>query len=476
MSKLYSTTRIPVKLSQMTAQQFKRFRREEDGVITVLACFMILMMLMISGIAVDLMRNEMERVKIQNTADRAVLAAADLDQESPPKEVVTNYFETSGLGSLITNDDINVSGGINYRTVSVTADATTPTNFMSMMGVDALPLISHAEAEEKIAKVEISMVLDISGSMKNDNKMTNLQNAAKVFVDTVIRPETKDLVSLSMVPYSEHVNAGPDLLSKFKVYVNNPYSHCIEFADSDFNSVRLDRGKWYDQVQHFQWNYNGSDNDRTDTVCPRYDYERILPTSQNATAIKAQIDKLKPRAGTSIFAGLKWGAGMLDPDFKHINTKLWEDGIVDGVFKDRPAPYDDADTLKTVILMTDGQHDNSFRIASRYYQSESHARHWHNYNLNWYLRNYVRYEYRSSFYYKKYWASKGDDLLENICNKAKDKKIVIWSIGFEVSDHGANVMRNCASSPSHFFRVEGVEISEAFKAIARTINQLRLTQ
>jgi hypothetical protein len=67
-------------------------------------------------------------------------------------------------------------------------------------------------------------------------------------------------------------------------------------------------------------------------------------------------------------------------------------------------------------------------------------------------------------------------MLSNICQAAKDEHIVIWSIGFEVTDHGANVMQDCASSPSHFFRVEGVEISEAFEAIARQINQLRLTQ
>ena len=37
-------------------------------------------------------------------------------------------------------------------------------------------------------------------------------------------------------------------------------------------------------------------------------------------------------------------------------------------------------------------------------------------------------------------------------------------------------MSNCASSPSHYFQVEGVEIKDAFEAIARQINQLRLTQ
>lgn len=67
-------------------------------------------------------------------------------------------------------------------------------------------------------------------------------------------------------------------------------------------------------------------------------------------------------------------------------------------------------------------------------------------------------------------------MLSNICTTAKDQGIVLWSVGFEVSDSSAGIMRSCASSPTHFFRVEGVEITEAFKAIASQINQLRLTQ
>ena len=73
-------------------------------------------------------------------------------------------------------------------------------------------------------------------------------------------------------------------------------------------------------------------------------------------------------------------------------------------------------------------------------------------------------------------SSSGDPSAARICTAAKDNGILIWSIGFEVTDHGAGVMENCASSPSHFFRVEGVEIADAFSTIAHTLNQLRLTQ
>jgi hypothetical protein len=36
-------------------------------------------------------------------------------------------------------------------------------------------------------------------------------------------------------------------------------------------------------------------------------------------------------------------------------------------------------------------------------------------------------------------------------------------------------MENCASSPALHFRVQNLNIDSAFQAIAKTINQLRLT-
>jgi hypothetical protein len=250
--------------------------------------------------------------------------------------------------------------------------------------------------------------------------------------------------------------------------------------DQEFDRTRLNDNRNYEHMQHFQWNYysnqsNNQLNTRYDTVCPRYSYERILPFSQDANQIKDQIGQFMPRAGTSIFLGMKWAVAMLDPDFQDLTTGLIGQGIVDPEFTGRPVAYSDEETLKTVILMTDGQNDRSYRIPNWYYNSESEIVHWKNYNLQYYMYYYVNPYYRSNFYQQKYTASHGDYLLDNICDAAKEKKIIIWSIGFEVTDHGADVMRNCASSPSHFFRVEGVEITEAFSSIARQINQLRLT-
>jgi Flp pilus assembly protein TadG len=466
-------------------QRCGRFARRDDGAITIFACFMIMIMFMVCGIGADLMRHEMERTRIQSVADRAVLAASDLDQLATPEEVVRDYFAKSGMSDFVSK--VTVNEGLNYRNVQVTAVTDLKTQFMERMGVPVLRVGALSKAEEKISKVEISMVLDISGSMESNNKMANLQSAAGVFLDTVLRPENRDLISVSVVPYSEHVNVGPLIASRLRVDNVHQFGgsapwygapsgvNCLEMPDSLFNTVVLDKNRLYEQAQHYQWNSATSDT-VVDTVCPQYEYERIIPFSQNKAYLKQQVNKFRPRAGTSIFMGLKWGAMMLDPSFRSLTTSMAGAGSVDGVFSVRPAPYSDIETLKTVILMTDGQNDRSFRIASGYYANSSHSKHWAETNFQWYLNRYVSSWQRSSWYWQKYTADQGDGLLNSVCNAAKAQGIVIWSIGFEVTDHGADVMRRCASSPTHFFRVEGVQISKAFEAIARQINQLRLTQ
>ncbi len=457
----------------------RSFGKDEDGMVTMFACLMIFCMLMISGIGYDMMRHEMERTRIQAVADRAVLAAADLDQTLTPQAVVQDYFDKSGMGDFVSNVEVNQ--GLNFRSVKVNAETTMNTAFMDYLGVETLRVPAVSAAEEKVNKVEISLVLDISGSMKNNGKMDNLKAAASTFVDTVLDPANENLISVSMIPYSEHVNAGPLIYNQLNMQGRHNYSHCVEFPDDEFGSVVLDTARTYQQMQHFQWNTFSNEapgvrNTRYDTVCPRNAYERIVPTSQDPDQLKSQIELFKPRAGTSIFLGMKWGAAMLDPSFRPLNNTMASQGFVDANFATRPAAYSDEETMKTIILMTDGQNDRSWRIQNRYYNSNSEVVHWARNNLSQWLWWNVNSAYHGNFYYQKYTAAQGDGLLDSICDAAKEKNIIIWSIGFEVTDHGANVMRQCASSPSHFFRVEGVEIEEAFTSIARQINKLRLTQ
>ena len=337
-----------------------------------------------------------------------------------------------------------------------------------------------SEAEERINNVEISLVLDISGSMGWNGKMNNLRDAGNTFVDTVINDSTRDLVSLSIIPYAEHVSAGDEIMSEMNVNQVHDYSHCVDFDDDDFQTTSIGVNaygspKTYDQMQHFFWG-SSSSNYRTNPACRYGADDDIEAFSQNTAVLKNKIARLSPNGNTSIFLGMKWAAGLLDPSFQPINASLAVNGHTDPTFANRPVAFDDRETLKTVILMTDGENTSSKRINPQVYANASHYAHWNSYNFDWYVNRYVSSSQRQYWSESKYWTSFGDSLLNNICTAAKQNNIIIWSIGFEVSDRSAGVMRNCASSPSHFFRVEGVEIKEAFSAIARQINQLRLTQ
>lgn len=457
----------------------ERFARDENGHMTILGAYMILIMLIMGGIGVDLMHNEMDRTRMQHVSDRAVLAAADLDQTRPPQEVVDDYFEKSGMGDFVSN--VEIQDGLNFRNVTVTAATDTNTMFMRHLGVDTLPVPSRATAEENVNKVEISLVLDISGSMKDNDKLENMQRAAGSFVDAVLDPDHENRISINLVPYSEQVNIGRDMFQEFNVNTLHPYSTCLEFAENQFSQAHIDLDRRYEHMQHFQWNTFSVQapnvgNTRFDTVCPRFDYEAIVPFSQNATLLKERINLLQPRAGTQIFLGMKWATGMLDPRFNKMTTKLVSNGVVDDEFSDRPSNFLDEETEKVIVLMTDGQNSAGNRIAPFYYRTQNLRLHWALNNFNWWLSRNVPSRFHGQFSFTKYTASRGDALLASVCQAAKDSGIEVWTIGFEVTDHGNQVMQDCASSPAHNQRVEGIDIDAAFTAIARQINQLRLTQ
>lgn len=80
--------RLSRRLRRLALRQLRRFARDEGGVMVVFSLFIMIMILMVGGIGVDTMRFEMERTRLQNTIDRAVLAAADLDQTLDAKTVV----------------------------------------------------------------------------------------------------------------------------------------------------------------------------------------------------------------------------------------------------------------------------------------------------------------------------------------------------------------------------------------------------
>ncbi len=539
----------------------KRFVREENGAMIIFGLFIFVIMLVAGGMAVDFMRYEHERANIQYTLDRSILAAAALQQPLQPEDVVEDYFSKSDVKDY--NLNVTPDQGLNYRTVSATANTTMNTFFVNLLGIDTMKANAAGGAEERVQKVEISLVLDVSGSMGRNGKLANLKTAAKEFVDTLLTAQNEDLVSISIIPYNMQVNAGAAILNEMSVTSEHSYSNCVDFTETQFESTTLGSYTTYQRTGHFDPFYTNSSNHPNTTaddnssrlfMCPTTSSSEIMLFSQDKTALKNKIDALTAGGNTSIDVGMRWGAGLLDPSANGIVSKV---SGVDPVFVDRPRPYTDDDAIKVIVVMTDGvnttqytldddykdgpsnvwldeestwlsvlewkgnsgnSHGGQFYSNADFYISDMYTwdnngdgadddywdDHPQNYNhdpnqskakrLSWpELWNMVSTRYNAYYHHyaqnwnsNDYWEwrnkvtdqvnqSEKNNRLDDTCDAAKSNAMVIFSIGFEISDSSANIMRNCATSESNFFRVEGTEISDAFNAIAKTIQRLKLT-
>lgn len=226
------------------------FIRDEAGNITVFSVFMLVLILGITGASVDLMRFEAVRATMQTTMDRAVLAAADLDQKQTPEDVVNDYMTKAGLGDVVAS--ISTDSGLNFRTVEASGKADMGTLFLQMSGIDALTAPAFAVAEEKIANVEISLVLDISGSMRNNGRMDNMRPAAQAFVEKVMSEESNGVTTLNLVPFAGSVNPGDILFDYFrgerpKINENNGWGNGDQ--DAPGGSLCNNNAENYDEGQ-----------------------------------------------------------------------------------------------------------------------------------------------------------------------------------------------------------------------------------
>lgn len=506
------------------------FGRNEDGVITIFTIFIMLMMLMVAGIGVDLMQNEMRRTALQNTIDRAVLAAADLDQTRDPTAVVEDYFDKTGLREFLT--EVKPDRGLNYRNVTAEAFMRSNTQFMSLLGVDSLPVPAFSQAIEDVPNVEISLVLDISGSMRFSDRMKNLRPAAKNFIDIVLLGSAANTTSINLIPYAGQTNPGPFMFSRLGGnrysalaldenvgginelfnntqlpasesagtgddpnvrYVYPNVSSCLEidrFNSNDFQHDRLPSQGVYQQTAHFMnWKIateivRDADGyevlfDEDDAVvasggttrlvmdwgwCPQ-DQNSIIYASNNATQLKNRIDGMRMHDGTGTHYAMKWALALLNPDsqpdFAEMATPA--NGIIPAQFDNRPLPYEDSETVKYIILMTDGQITEQVRPK----------------NTMHLLNPEVHLEKRRSDRERLTPQSTNVNNFKKQCDLAKHtaRNIVIYTIAFEAPGTPEAQMKYCASSDSHFFRATGkTEISAAFSTIARQINELRLTQ
>lgn len=553
----------------------KGFRREEGGAMIVFGLTIFVMMLWVGGMAIDFMRFEYDRARVQYTLDRAALAAASLTQTEDCETVALDYFTKAGINTSA----VSVVGNCNAlsKTVQISARTEVKSMFLNLLGIDQMVASGTSTAEESTQDVEISLVLDVSGSMGaldssgSQTKIAALKVAAKEFLDSVLTDNNAGRVSVNIIPYNMQVNAGEDVLDQLNVTDEHDYSHCIDFEEADFETVEISSdvagalslgeisldaspmGNTNDlqRTGHFDpyWttinhpNTTVDDNRLREFVCPTSDGSRITLMSENLELLGDRIDALEAGGNTSIDLGVKWGSYFLNPKAELVLKNMPSDsenfttGGIPDAFAGRPFEYDRDNTLKILVVMTDGVNTTQYTLNEEYNEGDStlwwdpddsQSNTWmshyqsrpgwnndyfmsrgdynedyfsgrrrdqgHDERLTWpevwammgvkYFG--VFYHYARDWDRNDYWdfindamntiySTEKNNRLYDACEAAKREDVIIYAVGFEISDYSAEVMERCASSASNFFRVEGNEISEAFGEIANAIQRLKLT-
>ena len=389
----------------------RAFGRDEEGSFLIFSLFLFIGILFMGGMAVDLMRFETQRVEMQNTIDSAVLAAANIEQTIEAETLIRDFADKSGINpDLITvpepevvlagaDPDAGIDGTLVGRTVRARGDLDMDTFFMKLLGIEELRSASAATANEGVQNVEISLVVDISGSM-DGTKMTTLKTEAKKFFRKVVdETRTAGHTSISIIPYNHTVVAGPEVLSRLNAapislpiefpapYTgalasfpsSHTYSNCIRFPDSmflwddeadlaqnyrelraivaptvDAQGTVID-GTRLTRLSHFD---RGGNCYYTPTMVDREcDNERtpILVHETRISVLDDHIELLEADGRTAIENGMKWGVALLDPSMRPLVNDMVANDLVQEEAENRPGDYDIATTMKVVVLMTDGK-------------------------------------------------------------------------------------------------------------------------
>ena len=362
------------------------FRRNEDGSMIIFSLFMFVLILWFGGMAVDLMRFETTRAKLQGTLDRATLAAADLDQSLPPEVVCAAYFEKSGMSDFL--DSCVATQGLNFRTVAAAASAEMPLFFADLPAVlvrpfdpefsaqmSTLTVSGTSTAEERVSDVEVSLILDVSSSMNSNGRMTNLRPAAREFVSTVLANNTnapQGLITVSMIPYSAVVNPGDQIMPHLNPNRNHSMSSCPLFDDDDmYRTTSLDLDRTYDYVAHFD-GYFSNNSPYFHPIeypwCFVGNTNAIMVHSTSEAQLHTAINDLDAFGNTAIDMGMKWGVALLDPSTNAIVADLAAQGgnNVPAIAGSRPEAFNQPDVLKVVVLMTDGENTQQWDLHEPY--------------------------------------------------------------------------------------------------------------
>lgn len=421
----------------------KSYVKASDGNISMMLAIAIVPLIIAVGAAIDYTQVTSDIRKAQSASDSAVLAAAAAYYENFSK---SESRQTGRLSASINADEDFVPDDGTTKTkiikqsdgsllIETTITGKTENAFMGIVGkpVTEWKTVSYSEVSPP-PSVEIFLVLDVSQSMLENNKIDRLKSAVDQFIVSA-EPYNKSKnahTTISLIPFSENVNLGPN--SDNWLTPNNP----LEFSDNFYGCFRHNDSTTT-KPGDFQATQQGQSSIGA-TLCPPEESKAIL-FSTDEDLLRSHVKSMEVGYGTNTTWGLEWTHRFLTSYWRNLAS-----------FSTEPPKPIDIDTKKFVILLTDGEisvtDSNQNGIIDR---EESHT---DNSGIN-----------RIEDFKDRC------NLIGNIPN------LDLYSIGFDVNDGDlADALKGCIKGEGQYFDAGLNDLSSIFQDISADLKPIRITQ
>lgn len=467
---------------------FSRYIREKRAATAAMFAIMLPVLIGAVGMAVDISRAYLVQARLSHALDAAALASAAaatgyndilaklqlfLDANYPPEKIGVAY----NLNLEINGDDI-----------TATADADYNTTFLRVLGITSITVDARTVVQRQIKGIEVSMVLDVTGSMATNNNIGALRTAANEFVDIMFARNASGtpsstrtpFVKVGIVPFATSVNVGPYGLGNnpARLTFSGPYGSRTIFDGSRYDTAFMrnpnniaytsvvstsrtrDLG-WrgciledaypLDTEDHggpwrmYRWCRNASDAPVTSGDCgadrdsngrprnPNNSCPRafIQPLTNDVDKLDYTISQLEASGNTLGNVGLVWGYRVISPEAPFTEGSEWGD----------------EEWRKALIIMTDGENVQNGTYSAYGVNPDAIT------------------------------TSVMNTRMEEVCTALKDEGVIVYTIIFTsgIPQNTKNMFERCATTPDKYhYAPEQEDLIEVFEKIARELSNLHI--
>ncbi len=409
------------------------FHRDERGSVSILFGLSCIVLFVIMGIAINSARYQDIATRTQAGLDGATLAAAKMladddasvgDVQDRAKKYFDATVETFGVDPAYISP-LQVVVDRATGAVESSVQIKVSNFFATIAGLDRLTVINRAsKVVYDMQKIELALVLDVTGSMNAKNKLGDMKAASEDIIDALFdKSISESHTRIAVAPFSSSVDAGMYRAAVADTTGAVADNCVIERANTtDAAPIGVNRLKTAPSAAPLGM-----------YECPDATVIPLLGMSQSDT-LKSKINAYVASGWTAGHIGAAWGWYLLSPEW---------DSVFPGASK--PNDYDSQKVAKAVVIMTDGEFNAAYLNGDLASGDPAQA----------------------DLAYTQF---------QSLCLGMKDKGIRIFTVGYDLPAAGRAMaeLETCATT-GDFYAAAAGNLKKVFKDIANSLTALRVS-